>query len=157
MEKDEMAKIYDRWKNTVYRTALTYCRNISDAEDITQEVFITRFNTDKIFESDENEKAWLIRVTINRSINLLKSFRYRNRIAFEEIELICEAPEEIGLFNAVNKLPNKYRIVFYLYYVEGYSASEIALLTSQSETNVQTKLYRARKKLKKMLKGEIEE
>ena len=64
MEKDKMAKIYDRWKNTVYRTALTYCRNISDAEDITQEVFITRFNTDKIFE---RAFLWLLRRYISCS------------------------------------------------------------------------------------------
>lgn len=151
-----MAEIYDKYKNTVYRTAFAYCRNTADAEDITQEVFIKHFQRDKEFSDEQAEKAWLIRVTANRCKDLFKSFRYKNcTVPLDEVNLIYETPEESVVYHAVMELPAKYRLVIHLYYYEEYSVNEIGGIIGKSETAVQTQLYRARNLLRKALGKEL--
>lgn len=151
-----MAEIYDKYKNTVYRTAFAYCRNNADAEDITQEVFIKRFQRNRDFSDEQAEKAWLIRVTANRCKDLFKSFRYRNcTVPLDEVNLIYETPEESVVYHAVMELPAKYRLVIHLYYYEEYSVKEIGGIIGKSETAVQTQLYRARNLLRKALGKEL--
>ena len=111
MEQREMAAIYDRMKNTVYRTALAYCRNVQDAEDITHDVFLARFRREEPFPDEEQEKAWLLRVTINRCKNLLKSFRRRFTVPLDDAAHVCITQDEHAVWDAVNALPAKYRIV----------------------------------------------
>lgn len=156
METSKMAEIYDKYKNTVYRTAFAYCRNTADAEDITQEVFIKHFQRNRDFPDEQAEKAWLIRVTANRCKDLFKSFRYRNcTVPLDEVNLIYETPEESDVYHAVMELPAKYRLVIHLYYYEEYSVKEIGGIIGKSETAVQTQLYRARNLLRKALGKEL--
>lgn len=150
-----MAEIYDKYKNAVYRTAFTMCKNASDAEDITQEVFLKRFTCNTSFESDEHEKAWLLRVTANKCKDLFR-LMFRKHVSLEDADITYETPEESMVYHAVMELPAGYRIVIHLYYYEGYSVKEIGQITEQSETTVQTKLYRARQKLKKKLGEELQ-
>ncbi len=151
-----MAEIYDKYKNTVYRTAFAYCRNTADAEDITQEVFIKHFQRNRDFSDEQAEKAWLIRVTANRCKDLFKSFRYRNcTVPLDEVNLIYETSEESVVYHAVMELPAKYRLVIHLYYYEEYSVKEIGGIIGKSETAVQTQLYRARNLLRKALGKEL--
>ncbi|MDO5558328.1 MAG: sigma-70 family RNA polymerase sigma factor [Oscillospiraceae bacterium] len=156
MDTQLMEVIYDKHKNTVYRTAFTYFKNTADAEDITSEVFIKCFEQDSNYNSDEHLKAWLIRCTINRCRDVLRSFRYKNHVSLEEADLVYETPEESTVYHAVMNLPSKYRIVIHLYYYEGYSVDEIAGITEKSSTAVQTQLYRARNKLAKILGEELD-
>lgn len=156
MEQKEMAAIYDRMKNTVYRTALAYCRNVQDAEDITHDVFLVRFRREEPFPDEEQEKAWLLRVTINRCKNLLKSFRRRFTVPLDDAAHVCVTQDEHAVWDAVNALPAKYRIVIHLYYYEGYHVREIGTITNTTESAVQTQLYRARRLLKKALGEELE-
>ena len=155
MEQTQMAAIYDRMKNTIYRTALAYCRNIQDAEDITHDVFLIRFRHEAPFPDAEAEKAWMLRVTVNRCKNLLKSFRRRFTVPLEDAAEVCVTEDEHTLWDAVNALPAHYRLVIHLYYYEGYSVREIGEITGKSETAVQTQLFRARKLLRKALGEEI--
>ena len=155
MDQAQMAAVYDRMKDTVYRVALAYCRNIQDAEDITQDVFLARFQHDAPFPDAEAEKAWLLRVTVNRCKNLLKSFRRRFTVPLEDAALVCRTQPEHDIWEAVNALPAKYRLVIHLYYYEGYTVREIGKITGRSETAVQTQLYRARRLLKSKLGEEI--
>ena len=156
MDYEQMAAVYDRMKNTVYRTALAYCRNVQDAEDITHDVFLARFRHEEPFPDDESEKAWMLRVTVNRCKNLLKSFRRKFTVPLEDAAQVCVTQPEHEIWDAVNALPARYRLVIHLYYYEGYSVSEIGKITGRSETAVQTQLYRARKLLKQTLGEEIE-
>lgn len=156
MEQSQMAEVYDRWKNTVYRTALAYCRSIQDAEDITHDVFLIRFTRAPELPDENAEKAWLLRVTVNRCKNLLKSFHRSKSVPLDEALHVCETAEEHAVFDAVQELPAKYRLVVHLYYYEGYSVGEIAKITRRSETAVQTQLYRARKLLRTALGEEFE-
>jgi len=155
MTSEELGTLYDKFQNTVYRVALSYCRNVQDAEDITQEVFLKRFAQDRKFPDDGQEKAWLIRLTVNQCKNLLKAIRRRNAVPLEDAAALCVTEEETGIWEAVGALPPKYRLVIQLYYGEGYSVGEIAGMTSRSETAVQTQLYRARKLLRDILGEEV--
>ena len=97
-----------------------------------------------MFENEEHEKAWLIRVTINACHNLKKSTWYSRRAASKEIPELFTDPTDSLLYEEVFALPERYRVVILLYYYEEYSIQEIAELTG----TIQTQLARARKKLK---------
>jgi len=156
MDDNEMAVVYDKYKNTVYRAAFSICRNTADAEDITHDVFLKRFGYTKSFADENHEKAWLLRVTVNRCRDLLKSFRYKYTVPLEEESVVYETTEESAVYNAVMELPPKYRIAVHLCYYEGYSVKEISGIVKKSETAVQTQLYRARKMLKTKLGEELD-
>ena len=59
-----------RWGDTVLRLALSHTRSVSDAEDVFQDVFLRLLKNDTVFNDDEHLKAWLLRVTINRCLDL---------------------------------------------------------------------------------------
>jgi len=102
MEQAQMAEIYDRLHDAVYRIALAYCRNVPDAEDVMHDVFLARFTREDPFPDAEAEKAWMLRVAINRSKDLLKSARYRQTVPLEEAEKhYIETEDERAVYEAV--------------------------------------------------------
>jgi RNA polymerase sigma factor, sigma-70 family len=149
-------KAVDTYAGTLYRIACTYCRQHADAEDIVQTAFMKLYQTETEFQDEEHIKRWLIRVTVNESRNLCKSFWKKNVTSLESSEMIqpydFPRPEYSDLYDAVLSLPGKYKIVVHLYYYEDYSVKEIAEILSLKETTVQTQLMRARKQLKIKLK-----
>lgn len=158
MDSEKMTEIYDKYSNAVYRMAFAYCKNKADAEDIMQEVFISRFYADIVFEDETKEKSWLLKVTVNKCRDLFRSLRYKyalTSIPLEEASLVCETQEESDVYHAVMSLPKKYRTVIHLFYYEEYSIKEISAITGDKETAIQTQLYRARKKLKDILGKEL--
>jgi len=88
MDNDKLTEYIERFQPTVYRVAYSYVKNRSDAEDITQEVFLKLYRAEDKFVSDENVKAWLIRVAINMSKNSLSSFWCKHK---------SDLPESIAL------------------------------------------------------------
>ena len=104
------------------------------------------------FETEEHKKAWLIRVTINCTKNILGSSYERHRADLDE-NLKFETPEKSEVFYAVLKLPKKYRTVIHLYYYEDYSIKEISNILKTNENTVKSQLSRARAELEKMIKG----
>jgi len=158
MTTEQIAELYDKYKNAVYRMAFAYCKNKADAEDIMQETFIKLFTADIRFEDSDKEKSWLLKVTVNKCKDMFRSLRYKyslTAIPLEEASLVYETPEESEVYHAVMSLPTKYRLVIHLYYYEDYSVKEISRITGNNESAVQTQLYRARKKLKKILGKEL--
>ncbi len=140
--------------DAVYRTALSYCKNTYDAEDVVQNTFAKLLQADVAFEDDRHIRRWLIRVAVNECKNMWKSFWRKNVCSIEEL---CYEPEDVTpqqkeLLEEVLRLPPKYRIVIHLYYYEGYHVKEIAEMLKMSESNVQIRLMRARKKLKEQIK-----
>jgi RNA polymerase sigma-70 factor (ECF subfamily) len=158
MYPEKMTEIYDKYSNAVYRMAFAYCKNKADAEDIMQEVFISRFSSDIVFEDEAKEKSWLLKVTVNKCRDMFRSLRYKyslTSIPLEEADIIYETQEESDVYHAVMSLPNKYRTVIHLFYYEEYTIKEISAITGDKETAIQTQLYRARKKLKDILGKEL--
>jgi RNA polymerase sigma-70 factor (ECF subfamily) len=146
--------IFDKYCNTVYRLAFARTKNTYDADDILQTVFVKLCGTDMQFRDEEHIKAWLIRVTVNTSKNLMTSAWMRLTDGMDD-NLSAEMQEKSEVYYAVMKLPTKYRTVVHLHYYEGYTAAQIARLLSSKEATVKTQLRRAREKLEKELKGEI--
>ena len=136
----------------MYRLALARTRNIDNAEDVFQEVFLRLSKKMPEFQSAEHEKAWLIRVTINCSKNMLSSFWNKNIIQLEE-EIQFEEEETNEIYFDVLRLPQKERTILHLYYYENLKLKEIAGLMGITEKNAKTKLFRARQKLKEVLEG----
>lgn len=150
MTNDELTEYVRMFHGTLYRLAFSYVRNGENAEDICQNAFVKLLGYRGEFASPENCKAWLIRVTINLSKNLLRSKR---SVQLEELDEDIPSldPEEYGLLETVMSLPPKYRAVIHLYYYEGYSVKEIADIIGATVSTVTTRLSRARERLKDML------
>ena len=147
----------------VYKLAYARTKNQADAEDLYQEVFLRTLHSQPQFNSDEHCKAWLIRVTVNCSINFFSSL-WRKNVILTESPLkegisnnpVYANPEKSEVFYAVMALPEKYRIIIHLYYYEDYSIVEIGEMLNRKEATVKTQLHRARKLLKQNLKGEYD-
>lgn len=149
-------RIFNLYKNDILRIAYSYTKNISEAEDITQNVFIKLYNhTEILCYLDQNIKKWLVKVTINECKTYLLS-AWKRKIFYltekEENISLSPANSNDNLLKEILKLPKKYRTVIFLYYYEDYKIKEIAELLNMSITNIQTILSRARKKLKKIIK-----
>lgn len=156
MENAEFQRIAEMFTDIVYRTALSYCNSKSDAEDAVQNAFYKLLKTNVVFENDEHIRRWLIKVVINECKMMWRSYWHKNVISLEELNY---EPEYLGMedkeiFFEIMKLPPKYRTVLHLYYYEGYRCEEIAKVLRITVTSVQTRLMRARNKLKEQLKEE---
>ena len=152
MTDEQFTPLAERYMDTVFRVAYSYLRCRADADDVTQDVLIQLYKEDKAFESDALIKNWLIRVTVNRCKNVLRTPWHRMEdIADYENSLTFEAPECRELFDAVMSLDRRYRLPVLLYYYEGYRQREIAALLDVPEETVRTRLSRARDKLKHIL------
>ena len=150
---EEMIKKYS---DMVYRIAITRCQNIENAEDVFQDVFIKFSEKKPVFQNDEHEKAWFIRVTINASKNMSKSAWNRKVVTLDE-NLDFEKKEEKEVFSVVSELPTNYKTVIYLLYYEGYKVKEIAEIMQKREGTIKTWLFRARELLKQKLEGGFED
>ena len=150
VDKEKVGEYVSRFHGAVFRLAFSYVKNREDAEDISQEAFLRLYRSDKPFPSDNDVKAWLMRVTINLSKDLLRSAWFKGRAELDE-NIPCENNEEIALLEWIKKLRPEYSAVIHLFYYEGYSVKEIAKICRISETAVTTRLSRARKQLKEML------
>lgn len=146
----KIEELVEEYSDMVMQISYQNSFNKSDAEDITQEVFIKLIkNIDKL-ESREHIKAWLIRVTINLSKDYNKSFWRKNTCKLEEdIEYFDSETQEI--LQELSKLKPMYRNIVYLYYYQQYKINEIADLLKINVNTVSSNLTRARKQLKKIL------
>ncbi len=145
---------YDKYKNTVYSVIFNYVRNVDDATDLQQEVFIKLLSSDVEFENDEHIKAWLIRVAANMCKNHLRSRAHMSDGPLPE-DIPCDPTTEDGeLLRMVMELPEKYRIPLHLFYYEDYSIKQIAEVLEAPEATIKIRLKRGRDKLKKVLRKE---
>ncbi|AYB38148.1 RNA polymerase sigma factor [Brevibacillus laterosporus] len=152
----ELAELYQRHADLVYRLCYIYLKNPVDAEDAVQSVFIKLIKSQMIFNDYEHEKAWLMVTTRNYCKDILKNWWKTRRV-------VLDALPEVSSWNG-NKssgevlarllsLPEKYKTVLYLYYFEEYSVKEISEMLGHKESTIQTQLSRGRKLLKIDLGG----
>lgn len=151
--EQEVNRAIERYADTVQRLCIVYLKNHADTEDVFQTVFFRYCLSPVVFESDEHEKAWLIRVTINACKDWLKSFFRSRTVSLEEIiELPSEVPQENrDVLEAVLSLPAKYRDVVYLHYYEQCTAPQIGEILRKNVSTVYTLLTRAKERLREKL------
>ena len=121
--EEEANRAIRLYADTVRRICMVHLKNYSDTEDIFQTVFLKYVLHSKPFESEEHEKAWIIRVTVNACKDLLKSVFRSQTVPLDTLIETPQAQElqHTELLGAVLSLPPKYKDVVYLYYYEGYS------------------------------------
>ncbi len=151
-----LEEMINKYSDMVYRLAMARTCQKENSEDVFQEVFLRLSKKMPEFKSEEHEKAWLIRVTINCSKNLLNSAFLKHRSETEE-ELSFETEERHDIYYAVSELPLKYRTIIYLYYYEGYKVNEISKILKMKENTVKSQLSRAREKIKNKIEGGFED
>lgn len=149
--KDAFSFAFKQYTDTVYRVALHNTVNFSDAEDVTQEVFIKLLETNKAFRDSEHLKAWLIRVTVNLCRDKMK--RMSRETLVEDVVYKNSGEGETDILKAVKSLPENYRNTIYLHYYEGYTAKEIGRILDAKENTVLSWLSRGREALRKELDG----
>lgn len=148
-------QVLEKYSTMLIKLAYTYLKNIADAEDVTQDVFVSLMRREKGFNSEDHEKAWLLRVTINKCKNQLKSAQNRLNVPLDDdISYLPEEKSEV--LHIVTDLPEKYRTVIHLYYYEEYSINEIAELLAKRPATIGTWLARGRNLLKNKLVGGFE-
>ncbi len=146
--------LIDEYQSHLYRIAFNICKNREDAEDIVQDTFVQYHISNKEYDDESHIRAWLMRVTINKSRNTLRSFWRKHRQSLESYmeELNFPDSQSEELFEAVMKLPEKQRTVIHLFYYEDYSIKEIAEILHVSESNIKVRLNRGRAALRKIIK-----
>lgn len=154
--KPTVEDVFRTYGDRLFAAAFSVCGNPADADDAVQDTLIKYYTLDKDYESEDHLRAWLLRVTVNRAKDISSSFWRRNRASWEDYmdSLPFEAPEDSAVFEAVMRLPEKYRIPIHLFYYEGYPVREIAGILRRREGTVKSQLSRGRALLKTMLKEE---
>lgn len=149
----EVTQAIERYADTVKRLCMVYLKNTADSEDIFQTVFLKYALHCHTFESPEHENAWFIRVTINACKDLLHSAFRRKTVPLDQVaglQQITE-PDHREVLEAVLSLPEKYRVVIYLHFYEGYTAPEIGKLIGKNVNTVYSRLNRGKMLVKEAL------
>lgn len=158
-------ELYRLYSRAMYNVCLRMSRNEQDAEDLLQNSFVDVFTKLHTFRYQSSVGAWIKRITVNNCINHLK----RNRLFFEELEerhaetpskeegeaeSFSSALQVEAVKEAIQLLPDGYRVVFSLYLLEGYDHKEIAEILEITEATSKSQYSRAKKKLKELLQSQ---
>ena len=146
----EIKKAVQACAPDIVRLAFAYVKNRADAEDIAQEVYFAYMLKSPSFSDAAHEKAWLMRVTVNKCRDFLKSAWVKRRKPLPE-ELPAMPEEERGLLQAVLALDEMYRLPVTLHYFLGYSIREVAALLRMNPSTVGTRLERGRRLIRERL------
>lgn len=153
----ELERAIAQYKHLVYGIALAELRNRHEADDVFQEVFLLYYIKSPKFESETARKAWLIKTTCNycrRCNTSIWNTRVDKTDAIDNETAVFRSDEENQLFEAVRELDEKYRQIVILYYFENMPVDEICRVLGLKSGTVQSRLHRARKKLRERLEGE---
>ena len=166
---NDLKAFYDKYKSIVYNLALSYSANKEDAEEITQDVFITVFNKMSGFRNESKVETWIYRVTINKSLDYLKAKKRFKRnfmndgVSIDQVSqselsdfnhpgVVLESKEKIqDIYNCINKLSEDHKTVIILLKIENRTYSEVAKIMKISVGAVESSFIRAKKKLDVLL------
>lgn len=150
------------YSDYLYRIAFSYVRDRQVAEEAVQDVMLKFYQVQPKLPSEAVVKSYLTRMVINRSYDYLRSWKNKRNTMLEMFHLkgpgvdreVVGATESEELLRAVLNLSIKYREAIILYYYEDLSIKEISEMLSCPESTVKSRILRARKMLKKVLKDE---
>lgn len=152
--KADIERAYDAYADMLYRVALTHLQNTGDAEDAVQDVFMKYMSAGAFFHSEEHERAWLIKATVNRCRDLIRRQKQRNHLLLDDIaEVIPDGHDGksetlFELTQALGAVEEKTRMILILHYLEGFSVEEIGKMMALSASAVKMRLSRGREALK---------
>jgi len=149
-QDEKIKRAISKYAADLVRLAFTYVKNIADAEDAVQDVFLTYMLKRPKFENSKHEKAWLMRVTVNKCRDVLKSGWRRKRAAMPD-DLAAVPGEGSEILKAVLELEDRYRLPVYLHYFDGLPIEQIARVMNANPSTTGTWLSRGRKALRERL------
>ncbi len=146
-------ELYTLFSSKLFSVCLKYSRNYAEAQDNLQDAFLTIFRTIGQFKHKGSFEGWLKRVTINTVLQKYRKQRVFDLVKEEQIEAVDVEVEESDisldyLLEIIQELPDRYRLVFNLYALDGYSHNEIAEMLGISSGTSKSNLARARMILK---------
>jgi len=152
-------EIYKLYYKAMYNTSLRIVNNSQDAEDIMQESFLSAFSKIGTYAGNVSFGSWLKKIVINKSLDYLRKNKVNftsedelGNIAIEEETVYVENNSKLeSIKQAINELPDGYRVILTLYLLEGYDHDEISQIIGVSSVTSRTQLSRAKKKLKTIL------
>ena len=151
--------IYDKYATDVLRVSYFYLGDRQKAEDVCQDVFV-RLITNAPVLQEGREKAWLLKVALNRCRDLWRGAWVKRVVLGSPAFELIPAPDEMEkladqqeLMSAIHQLPASFREVILLHYYQGYGITEIAEMMDLPEGTISSRLSRGRKKLEDILKG----
>lgn len=145
-EKPNIEAVYHKYADMLYRVALSELQSDMDAQDAVQDVFIKYMSANPEFKDTEHERAWFLRVTVNRCRDMLRSRKVRLKFHSDsEIEPESHAPKaRQELFEVLQSIPEKYKPTVILHCLEGLSLQETADILGISLSAAKMRLKRAR-------------
>lgn len=158
-----LEKIMDEYGDALTKLAYSYVKDVGRAQEIVQDVFFTSFNEYENMHNKDYMKAWLYRVTINRSKDILRS-SWLKRVLLNNVlptytksnnsteNAVLDFEQQQYLLSQILLLPIKYRESLVLYYYEDLSIVEIGDLLNINENTIKSRLKRGRSMLEKLLK-----
>jgi len=156
-------QIYKLYYKAMYNTSLRIVNDSMEAEDIMQEAFLSAFEKIDTYSGTVSFGAWLKKIVVNRSLDALS----RRKAIFEDIDSHVGIRDDSGdeatrneeidvkveeVKEAIERLPDGYRIILSLYLLEGYDHDEIAEILSINSSTSRSQLSRAKQKLISELK-----
>ena len=152
-------ELYERYATDVLRVCYFYLGDRQKAEDVCQDVFVRLITTSPQLQ-EGREKAWLLKVALNRCRDLWRGAWLKRVVLGSPAFELVPAPDEIDsladrqeVMQAINQLPAAFKEVILLHYYQGYGISEIAEMMELPEGTISSRLSRGRKKLESILKG----
>lgn len=141
--------LVEKYAQMLFRICFCILGNKQDAEDALQDTFVKYLTKAPDFDTQDYEKAWLIKVATNISKNMQMLKIRRNTVNIDDMHSVGVQEEDSQVFEAIMNLPVKYKVVMVLHYIEGYSSKEIAEIIYASDDAVRKRLQKGRYLLKK--------
>ena len=157
-DRKAQEQLYRQYSNTLFGICLKYSRNKTEAEDSLHDSFMTIFEKIGQYKSKGSFEGWIKRITINTVLQKYRKEEYLKVVSDnveEEVE-VESVYTDIGLqtlLKYIQELPNKYRITFNLYVLDGYSHKEISSILGTSTGTSKSNLARARMILKEKIEN----
>ena len=152
---DDLEQVMDAYGNMLFRLCIVMLGNSADAEDALQEVMFKYYRKAPAFTDEEHRKAWLLTVAGNQCKDML---RFRAKHPLTEDTDIYEYKsgnhENSGILDALMTLPEKFRLVLILHYVEEYPVTDIAHMIGKTPSAVKMRLQKGRKLLAEVYRKE---
>jgi RNA polymerase sigma factor (sigma-70 family) len=156
-------EIYELYSKAMFNICFRIIGNQEVAEDVLQEAFVNAFQNIQSYQGRASFGAWLKKIVVNKAISYLRKQQLKLVELEDNLEPVLEDDtEDIGLAmkvetirEAIQKLPNGFRVVFSLYLLEGYDHREISEILGITESTSKSQYNRAKKKLREILKEEV--
>lgn len=154
MTKEKLGTLILSQQDSLYRVARSLLENDADCADAIQEAIVKAFSKIDTLKKDRYAKTWLVRILINECYMIMR--KEKKLVSLDSLteQRTYETQDYSDLYRAVSELPRDLRMAVLLYYCEGFSVKEIAVIEDTSESAVKNRLFKAREKLRKLLNAE---